>query len=63
MGYNQVAANIDEQGLRWKNTFGNGIGENTISSGLEGAWTKISVKQINDFFKNLFEYRWELDIS
>lgn len=58
-----AAATIEEQGLGWKNTFGSGNGENTISSGLEGAWTTTPTKWSNNFFENLFGFEWELTKS
>ena len=57
------AADIEEQGLGWKNSFGSGKGVDTISSGLEGAWTKNPVKWDNNYFENLFGYEWELTKS
>jgi catalase-peroxidase len=60
VGAEPAAASIEEQGLGWKNTFGSGNGEYTISSGLEGAWTKTPTKWSNNFFENLFGYEWEL---
>src|SRR6202789_3619427 len=56
-------ANLDEQGLGWKNTFGTGKGEHTITSGLEGAWTTTPTKWSNNFFENLFGFEWELTKS
>ncbi len=56
-------ADIAEQGLGWKNTFGSGNGVDTISSGVEGAWTTNPVKWDNDYFKILFGYEWELTKS
>ena len=56
-------AGIEEQGLGWNNTFGSGKGVDTISSGLEGAWTSNPVKWDNDYFEKLFEYEWELTKS
>src|SRR6202162_3498554 len=56
-------ADIEEQGLGWKNTFGSGKGVNTISSGLEGAWTTNPIKWDNNYFDNLFGYEWELTKS
>jgi catalase-peroxidase len=53
-------ADIVEQGLGWKNSFGTGKGGHTISSGLEGAWTTSPVTWDNNFFDNLFKYEWEL---
>jgi catalase-peroxidase len=56
-------AGIEEQGLGWRNTFGTGKGVDTISSGLEGAWTTTPTKWSNNFFWNLFGYEWELTKS
>ena len=56
-------AGIDEQGFGWKNTFGSGKGVDTISSGLEGAWTTNPVKWDNNYLENLFGYAWELTKS
>ncbi|MCI4670970.1 MAG: catalase/peroxidase HPI [Bacteroidia bacterium] len=58
-----AAATIAEQGLGWKNTFGSGNAENTITSGLEGAWTTTPTKWSNNYFENLFGYEWELTKS
>ena len=63
VGVEPAAAGIEEQGLGWKNSFGSGNGENTISSGLEGAWTTTPTKWSNNFFWNLFGYEWELSKS
>lgn len=63
VGPEPAAAGIEEQGLGWRNTFGNGHGANTISSGLEGAWTTTPTKWSNNFFWNLFGYEWELTRS
>ena len=60
VGAEPAAAGIEMQGLGWKNTFGSGVGVNTISSGLEGAWTTTPTKWSNNFFWNLFGYEWEL---
>ena len=51
---------IEDQGFGWKNTFGSGKGVDTISSGLEGAWTTNPIKWDNNYFDNLFGYDWEL---
>ena len=56
-------AGIEEQGLGWKNSFGNGHGGHTISSGLEVTWTTTPTKWSNNFFANLFGYEWELTKS
>jgi catalase-peroxidase len=51
---------IEKQGFGWTNTFGSGNGAQTITSGLEGAWTSNPVRWDNDYFENLFKYEWEL---
>ncbi len=51
---------IEEQGFGWKNSFGNGHGAHTISSGIEGAWTTNPIKWDNNYFENLLNYDWEL---
>ncbi len=56
-------ANIDEQGFGWKNSFGSGKGADTITSGLEGAWTPNPIKWDNGYFETLFGYEWELTKS
>lgn len=58
-----AGATIEEQGLGWKNSFGSGNGVNTISSGLEGAWTTTPAKWSHNFFQNLFGFEWELSKS
>ncbi|SNB19361.1 catalase/peroxidase HPI [Flavobacterium psychrophilum] len=58
-----AAASIEEQGLGWKNTFGSGSGEHTISSGLEGAWTTTPAKWSHNYLENLFGFEWELTKS
>lgn len=63
IGPEPAAAGIEEQSMGWKNTFGSGNGANTITSGLEGAWTTTPTKWSNNFFENLFGYEWELTKS
>ncbi|HEX4875042.1 MAG TPA: catalase/peroxidase HPI [Chitinophagaceae bacterium] len=63
VGPEPAAANIEEQGLGWKNSFGTGNAEYTITSGLEGAWTTTPTQWSNNFFENLFGYEWELTKS
>lgn len=63
VGAEPAGASIEEQGLGWKNTFGKGHGEDTISSGLEGAWTTSPTKWSNNYFENLFGFEWELTKS
>jgi catalase-peroxidase len=54
------AAGIEEQGLGWKNGFRTGKGGDTITSGLEGAWTATPTTWSNGYFEHLFGYEWEL---
>jgi catalase-peroxidase len=63
LGPEPEAAPIEQQGLGWKNSFNNGNGSHTLTSGLEGAWTKDPAKWDNGFLENLFEYDWELTES
>jgi len=63
VGPEPEGAGIEDQGLGWRNSFGSGKGGNTITSGLEGAWTENPVKWDNGFFENLFGYEWELTKS
>jgi catalase-peroxidase len=63
VGAEPEGADIVEQGLGWRNNFGTGCGSDTITSGLEGAWTTNPVKWDNNFFENLFGYEWELTKS
>ena len=60
VGREPEAAPIEEQGFGWKNSFGAGNGADTISSGLEGAWTTNPIKWDNNYFENLYSYGWEL---
>ena len=54
------AAPVEEQGLGWKNSFGTGKGADTITSGLEGAWTSTPTAWSTGYFDHLFDYEWEL---
>ena len=63
VGPEPEAAGLEEQGLGWQNTFGTGAGADTITSGLEGAWTNNPTQWDNGFFDNLFKYEWELTTS
>ena len=54
------AASPEEQGLGWSNPTGTGVGRDTVSSGLEGAWTTHPTKWDNGFFEMLFNHEWEL---
>jgi len=58
VGREPEGAPIEQMGLGWKNTFGKGNGAETISSGLEGAWTPTPTKWDNTYFKTLFKYEW-----
>lgn len=62
-GPDPEAAPIEQQGLGWQNSHGTGKGPDTITSGLEGAWTNQPIKWDLGFFENLFEYEWELTKS
>jgi catalase-peroxidase len=63
IGPEPEAAPLEEQGLGWRNTFGTGKGDDTWTSGLEGAWTNEPTKWDNGFLDNLFRYDWELTES
>ncbi len=63
VGVEPEGAGVEEQGLGWKSNFGTGIGNDTITSGLEVIWTTTPTKWSNDYFKNLFGYEWELTKS
>lgn len=63
VGPEPEGAGIEEQGLGWKNKFGKGNGADTITSGLEGAWTTTPTEWSNGYFDNLFGYEWELTKS
>jgi catalase-peroxidase len=60
VGPEPEGAPIEAMGLGWANSFGKGNSEDTITSGIEGAWTKNPIKWDNGYFENLFEYEWEL---
>ena len=63
VGPEPEGADIQDQGLGWKNKFGKGFGADTIGSGLEVTWTQTPTKWSNNFFTNLFSYDWELTKS
>jgi catalase-peroxidase len=63
VGPEPEAAPTEQQGLGWKNSSGTGKGADTITSGLEGAWTNEPTKWDNGFLENLFKYDWELTKS
>ena len=60
VGPEPEGAGLEEQGLGWRNPHGSGMGNDTITSGLEGIWTSTPNQWNNDFFKHLFEFEWEL---
>ncbi len=63
VGPEPEGASLEEQGLGWKNRFGSGKGADTITSGLEGAWTNNPTKWDNEFLENLHKYDWKLTTS
>ncbi len=63
VGPEPEGAPIEQQGFGWNNTFGTGKGVDTISSGLEGAWTTSPAKWDNNYLENLWKYDWELTKS
>ncbi len=63
VGFEPAGASIEEMGMGWRNKFGSGHGEHTISSGLEGAWSATPTKWSNNYFENLFGFDWELTKS
>ena len=60
VGAEPAGASIEEMSTGWNSTYGTGHGADTITSGLEGAWTSTPAKWGHDYFKFLFEYEWEL---
>src|SRR5437899_2908726 len=63
VGPEPEGASLEEQGLGWKNRFGSGKGADTITSGLDGAWTNNPTKWDNGFLDNLHKYDWQLTTS
>ena len=63
VGPEPEGAEIEDQGLGWKNKLGKGCGADTIGSGLEVTWTTTPTKWSNNFFDNLFKFDWELTKS
>ena len=63
VGPEPEACPVEAQGLGWRNTFGSGKGDDTVTSGLEGAWTSQPVTWDNGYLDNLFRYDWELTTS
>jgi catalase-peroxidase len=63
IGPEPEGAGLEDQGLGWKNAFGTGVGADTYTSGLEGAWTPDPIRWDNGYFEMLFKYEWELTKS
>jgi catalase-peroxidase len=63
VGKDPEGSHVEDQGLGWKNAFGDGMGVYTITSGIEGAWTPTPTKWDNSYFDTLFGYEWELTKS
>jgi catalase-peroxidase len=63
VGPEPAGASIEEMSMGWTNTMGKGHSEDTITSGLEGAWTTTPTQWSNNYFENLFGYEWELTKS
>ncbi len=63
LGPEPEAAPIEQQGLGWKNSYGSGKGADTITSGIEGAWTPTPTKWDSSFLELLFKYDWNLEKS
>ncbi|KQA23881.1 peroxidase [Vibrio metoecus] len=63
LGPDPEAADLHEQGLGWNNHTSRGVGRNTVTSGIEGAWTTHPTKWDNGFFYLLFTYEWQLTKS
>ena len=63
LGAAPEGAPLEQQGLGWKNSFGSGKGDDTITAGLEGAWTNNPIAWDNGYFENLLTYDWELTKS
>ena len=60
LGADPEAADVDQQGFGWSNPTRTGVGRDTVTSGLEGAWTTHPTKWDNGFFEMLFNHEWEL---
>ncbi len=63
VGREPEGADIEDQGLGWKNSFGTGVGAHAITSGIEGAWTPTPTQWDNSYFETLFGFEWELTRS
>ncbi|WP_305881940.1 catalase/peroxidase HPI [Gilvimarinus sp. DA14] len=63
VGADPEAASLEDQGLGWKNKCGKGNAEDTVTSGLEGAWTISPAQWTHNFLQNLYGFEWELSAS
>ena len=63
VGPEPEGAPVEEMGLGWKNSFGTGVGDDAITSGIEVIWSQTPTQWSNHFFDNLFNYEWELTKS
>ncbi len=63
VGHEPEAAPIEQQGLGWRNSYGTGVLQDAITSGLEVTWTQTPTRWSNHFLENLFNYEWELEKS
>jgi catalase-peroxidase len=63
VGPEPEAAPLEQMGLGWKNSFGKGNGDDTITSGLEGAWSSTPTRWSHEYIRNLYQYEWELTKS
>src|SRR5687768_1981310 len=63
VGNEPEAADLEMQGLGWRNEYGSGKGADTITSGLEVTWSKTPTQWSNNFFENLFGFEWQLSKS
>ncbi len=63
VGPEPEGASLEDQGLGWINSYGSGSGNDTITSGLEGAWTSTPTEWNNEYFELLFKYDWDLTTS
>ncbi|KTT56588.1 hydroperoxidase [Pseudomonas oryzihabitans] len=60
VGAEPEAADLEQQGFGWHNSYGTGKGADTITSGLEVTWTSTPTRWSNEYFENMFKYEWEL---
>ncbi|RSS56511.1 catalase/peroxidase HPI [Streptomyces sp. WAC01280] len=63
IGPEPEACPVEAQGLGWRNSYGTGVGDDAMTSGLEGAWTTAPTQWDNGYLDNLFRYDWELTTS